>query len=50
MRISVATAFARNEGPIADLRERDFVELFSRIVAIAPAPVGLGTPWKRALL
>jgi hemerythrin-like domain-containing protein len=44
----VATEFARNEDPIADLREKDFAELFSRIVAIAPAPVGLGKPWKRA--
>src|SRR5262245_10969507 len=44
----VAAAFERNEDPIADLREKDFVELFSRIVAIAPAPVGLGKPWKRA--
>ena len=45
---AVAAAFQRNEDPIADLREKDFAELFSRIVAIAPAPVGLGKPWKRA--
>jgi hemerythrin-like domain-containing protein len=44
----VDAAFARNEDPIADLREKDFAQLFSRIVAIAPAPVGLGKPWKRA--
>ena len=44
----VATAFERNDDPIADLREKDFTDLFSRIVAIAPAPVGLGKPWKRA--
>jgi len=43
----VATEFARNEDPIADLREKDFAELFSRIVSIAPAPIGLGKPWKR---
>jgi hemerythrin-like domain-containing protein len=45
---SVAAAFERNEDPIADLREKDFAELFSRIVSIAPAPVGLGKPWRRA--
>lgn len=45
---AVGLEFARNEDPIADLREKDFADLFSRIVAIAPAPVGLGKPWKRA--
>ena len=45
---AVAVEFARNEDPIADLREKDFTELFSRIVTIAPAPVGLGKPWQRA--
>jgi len=45
---AVATEFARNEDPIADLRHKDFAELFSRIVALAPAPVGLGKPWRRA--
>ena len=44
----VDAAFARNEDPIADLREKDFAQLFARIVAIAPAPVGLGRPWKQA--
>jgi hemerythrin-like domain-containing protein len=44
----VTSAFLGNEDPIADLREKDFAELFSRIVAIAPAPVGLGKPWKQA--
>jgi hemerythrin-like domain-containing protein len=43
----VATEFARNEDPIADLREKDFAQLFSRIVSLAPAPIGLGEPWKR---
>jgi len=47
---AVGSAFAGNEDPIADLREQDFAELFSRIVSIAPAPVGLGRPWKRAAL
>ena len=45
---AIGAAFAGNEDPIADLREKDFSELLSRIVAIAPAPVGLGNPWKRA--
>lgn len=41
-------AFAGNLDPIADLREKDFGRLFSRIVALAPAPVGLGDQWKKA--
>jgi hemerythrin-like domain-containing protein len=41
-------AFAGNDDPIADLRERDFERLFSRIVALAPEPVGLGARWKKA--
>jgi hemerythrin-like domain-containing protein len=45
---AIGEAFAGNEDPIRDLRENDFTQLFSRIVAIAPAPVGLGRPWKRA--
>jgi len=40
-------AFAGNQDPIADLREKDFQVLFSRIASIAPAPVGLGDPWKQ---
>jgi hemerythrin-like domain-containing protein len=44
----VVGAFAGNEDPIADLRENDFAQLFSRIVSLAPAPVGLAKPWKRA--
>jgi hemerythrin-like domain-containing protein len=44
----IAAEFERNEDPIADLREKDFADLFSRIVSIAPAPVGLGRPWKRS--
>jgi hemerythrin-like domain-containing protein len=39
-------AFAGNEDPIADLREQDFRSLFQRIVALAPAPVGLGEAWR----
>lgn len=45
---AIGDAFAGNEDPIADLREKDFAQLFSRIVSIAPEPVGLGKPWKQA--
>ena len=41
-------AFADNFDPIADLREADFRRLFSRIVELAPAPVGLGEPWTKS--
>lgn len=41
-------AFAGNVDPIADLREADFQRLFSRIVELAPAPVGLGEPWRKS--
>jgi hemerythrin-like domain-containing protein len=42
----IEAAFAGNQDPIADLREMDFNALFQRIVNLAPAPVGLGDPWK----
>ena len=41
-------AFAANADPIAGMQERDFQKLFTRIANIAPAPVGLGEPWKTA--
>jgi hemerythrin-like domain-containing protein len=41
-------AFSTNEDPIAKIEERDFQKLFSRIANLAPAPVGLGEPWKKA--
>ena len=44
----VDDAFADNKDPLADLSERDFERLFSRIVSLAPAPIGLGEPWKKA--
>ena len=44
---AIEKAFAGNDDPIADLREKDFKVLFSRIVSLAPAPVGLGEPWKK---
>ena len=44
----IEDAFAGNRDPIADLRERDFEQLYQRIVNLAPAPVGLGEAWRRA--
>lgn len=44
----IDAAFAGNNDPIADLREHDFEKLFSRIVTLAPEPVGLGERWKKA--
>ena len=44
---AIEAAFAGNEDPIADLREQDFDKLFTRIVNIAPAPIGLGEAWRR---
>jgi hemerythrin-like domain-containing protein len=41
-------AFAGNDDPIAGLGEKDFERLFTQIVNLAPAPVGLGEPWRRA--
>jgi hemerythrin-like domain-containing protein len=40
-------AFAGNDNPLADLGEEDFQGLFTRIVNLAPAPIGLGEPWKK---
>jgi len=44
---AIDRAFQANEDPIAKVEERDFQTLFSRIATLAPAPVGLGEPWKR---
>jgi hemerythrin-like domain-containing protein len=43
----IEEAFAGNRDPIADLRERDFEQLYHRIVNLAPAPVGLGEAWRK---
>lgn len=43
----IDSAFAGNDDPIADLREQDFTTLFTRIVNLAPEPVGLGARWKK---
>jgi len=44
----VDSAFDVNHDPIAGVKERDFQALFSRIVNLAPEPVGLGERWKKA--
>jgi len=43
----IEDAFAGNHDPIADLRERDFEQLYHRIVNLAPAPIGLGEAWQK---
>jgi hemerythrin-like domain-containing protein len=45
---AIEAAFAANEDPLAGIGEREFRRLFQRIAEIAPAPVGLGAPWKSA--
>jgi hemerythrin-like domain-containing protein len=40
-------AFDANQDPVAGVREKDFQALFSRIVSLAPSPVGVGEPWKK---
>ena len=44
---AAAEAFGANVDPLGKMEEREFSKLFSRIVNLAPAPVGLGTPWTR---
>ena len=39
--------FSSNTDPIAQVKEKDFQALFSRLVSLAPEPVGLGEPWKK---
>lgn len=43
---AIERAFATNLDPIAELQERDYERLFSRIANLAPAPVGLGEAWR----
>ena len=45
---AIEAAFAGNNDPIADLREKDFDALYQRILNLAPAPVGLGERWQPA--
>jgi hemerythrin-like domain-containing protein len=44
---AIDDAFAGNNDPIADLREQDFDKLFTRIVSLAPAPIGVGQSWRK---
>ncbi|MEO8717259.1 MAG: hemerythrin domain-containing protein [Burkholderiales bacterium] len=43
---AIEAAFAANDDPLAGVGEREYRRLFQRITQIAPAPVGLGAPWK----
>jgi branched-chain amino acid transport system ATP-binding protein len=45
---AIDNAFAGNTDPLQNVKERDFDNLLSRIANLAPAPVGLGNPWKKA--
>jgi hemerythrin-like domain-containing protein len=45
---AIDAAFAANRDPIAGMREREFEQLFTRIANLAPAPIGLGDPWKKS--
>ena len=42
---AIDAAFSANRDPIAGMEERDFQKLFTRIVNLAPQPVGLGERW-----
>lgn len=44
---AAAAGFGANEDVLAGVKDRDFARLFTRIVNLAPAPVGLGSPWTR---
>ena len=45
---AIDAAFDVNQDPIAGIRERDFEALFSKIVNLAPAPIGFGPRWRKA--
>jgi len=45
---AIDEAFDANQDPVAGVKEKDFQALFSRIVRLAPAPVGVGERWKKA--
>ena len=46
---AIDEAFDANRDPIAGMYEKDFRALFTRIVNLAPTPVGLGERWKPGL-
>jgi hypothetical protein len=43
---AIAAAFRANVDPLAGTAEHDLKRLFQRIAQLAPAPVGLGAPWR----
>ena len=43
----VNEGFASNNDPLAKVDRHDFQAMFTRLVNLAPAPVGLGDPWRR---
>jgi len=45
---AIDRAFDVNKDPVAGIKERDFEALFTRIVNLAPEPIGLGERWKKA--
>ena len=45
---AIDAAFDANLDPIAGIHERDFEALFSKIVNLAPAPIGFGERWRKA--
>ena len=45
---AIDNAFAGNTDPLESVKERDFDSLLGRIANLAPAPAGLGNPWKKA--
>jgi hemerythrin-like domain-containing protein len=45
---AIDEAFDSNRDPIAGIHERDFQALFTRIVNLAPAPIGFGSRWEKA--
>jgi hemerythrin-like domain-containing protein len=45
---AIGEQFAHNKDPIAGMQEHDYEKLFSRIATLAPAPIGLGDPWRKS--
>ena len=46
---AIDAAFGVNQDPVAGVREKDMEALFTRIVNLAPAPIGLGAPWNKGV-
>jgi hemerythrin-like domain-containing protein len=45
---AIDEAFDTNRDPIAGIHERDYEALFTRIVNLTPAPLGVGSRWDKA--